>query len=101
VTPDLHTLLTALYVESHDHVIPRDRRGWGRPKKLSGAELGVPGDDAGAAGRPVGASLAAAVLHEARAPVLLACRLSSGLHGSTYPTSVPGLHPTASCKHVE
>jgi hypothetical protein len=39
VTPDLDTLLTALYVEIDDHVIPSGRRGRGQPKKLSDAEL--------------------------------------------------------------
>jgi hypothetical protein len=37
--PDLDTLLTALYVEIDDHVIPSGRRGRGRPKRLSDAEL--------------------------------------------------------------
>jgi len=39
VTADLDTLLTALYVLIDDHVIPSGRRGPGRPKKLSDAEL--------------------------------------------------------------
>ena len=39
MTPDLDTLLTALYVEIDDHVIPSGRRGRGRPKRLSDAEL--------------------------------------------------------------
>ena len=39
VTTDLDTLLTALYVLIDDHVIPRSRRGPGRPKRLSDAEL--------------------------------------------------------------
>ena len=39
VTADLDTLLTALYVLIDDHVIPAGRRGPGRPKKLSDAEL--------------------------------------------------------------
>jgi Transposase DDE domain len=39
VTPDLGTLLTALYVEIDDHVIPTGRRGPGQPKKLTDAEL--------------------------------------------------------------
>ena len=39
MTPDLDTLLTALYVEIDDHVIPSGRRGRGQPKKLSDAEL--------------------------------------------------------------
>ena len=36
---DLDTLLIALYVLVDDHVIPTHRRGPGRPKKLSDAEL--------------------------------------------------------------
>lgn len=36
---DLDTLLTALYVLIDDHVIPAHRRGPGRPKRLSDAEL--------------------------------------------------------------
>jgi hypothetical protein len=39
VTTDLDTLLTALYVEIDDHVIPSGPRGPGQPKKLSDAEL--------------------------------------------------------------
>ena len=39
MTPDLDTLLTALYVEIDDHVIPSGRRGPGQPKRLSDAEL--------------------------------------------------------------
>ena len=39
VTPDLDTLLTALYVEIDDHVIPSGRRWPGQPKRLSDAEL--------------------------------------------------------------
>jgi hypothetical protein len=39
VTPDLVALLTALYVEIDDHVIPSGRRGRGQPRKLSDAEL--------------------------------------------------------------
>jgi hypothetical protein len=39
VKTDLDTLLTALYVLIDDHVIPPGRRGPGRPKKLSDAEL--------------------------------------------------------------
>ena len=39
MTADLDTLLTALYVLIDDHVIPSGRRGPGRPKKLSDAEL--------------------------------------------------------------
>jgi len=39
VKTDLDTLLTALYVLIDDHVIPSGRRGPGRPKKLSDAEL--------------------------------------------------------------
>ena len=39
MTPDLDTLLTALYVEIDDHVIPSGRRRPGQPKKLSDAEL--------------------------------------------------------------
>src|SRR5438046_8410865 len=39
VTTDLDTLLTALYVEIDDHVIPTGRRGPGQPKRLSDAEL--------------------------------------------------------------
>ena len=39
VTTNLDTLLTALYVLIDDHVIPPGRRGPGRPKKLSDAEL--------------------------------------------------------------
>jgi len=39
VTTDLDTLLTALYVETGDHVIPSARRRPGQPKRLSDAEL--------------------------------------------------------------
>jgi hypothetical protein len=39
VTPDLDTLLTALYVLIDDHVIPSGQWRPGRPKKLSDAEL--------------------------------------------------------------
>jgi Transposase DDE domain len=39
VTPDLDTLLIALYVEIDDHVIPSGRRRPGGPKRLSDAEL--------------------------------------------------------------
>jgi hypothetical protein len=39
VTPDLDTLLTALYVEIDDHVIPTGRPRRGQPKKLTDAEL--------------------------------------------------------------
>jgi hypothetical protein len=39
VTNDLDTLLTALYVEIDDHVIPPARRGRGQPKQLADAEL--------------------------------------------------------------
>jgi hypothetical protein len=39
VTTDLDTLLTALYVEIDDHVIPAGRRRRGQPKQLSDAEL--------------------------------------------------------------
>jgi len=39
VKTDLDTLLTALYVLIDDHVIPAHRRGPGRPKRLSDAEL--------------------------------------------------------------
>ena len=39
VTPDLDTLLIALYVEIDDHVIPSGLRGPGQPKKLADAEL--------------------------------------------------------------
>ena len=39
MTPDLDALLTALYVEIDDHVIPSGRRRPGQPKKLSDAEL--------------------------------------------------------------
>ena len=39
MTPDLDTLLIALYVEIDDHVIPSGRRRPGQPKKLSDAEL--------------------------------------------------------------
>jgi DDE family transposase len=39
VTPDLDTLLTALYVEIDDHVIASGRRRRGQPKRLSDAEL--------------------------------------------------------------
>jgi hypothetical protein len=39
VTTDLDTLLTALYVLTGDHVIRSGRRGPGRPKELSDAEL--------------------------------------------------------------
>jgi hypothetical protein len=39
VTADINTLLTALYVFVDDHLIPRGRRGPGRPRRLSDAEL--------------------------------------------------------------
>jgi hypothetical protein len=39
VTTDLDTLLTALYVLIDDHVMASGRRGPGRPKELSDAEL--------------------------------------------------------------
>jgi hypothetical protein len=39
VTTDLDTLLTALYVEIDDHVIPPGRHRPGGPKKLADAEL--------------------------------------------------------------
>lgn len=39
MTTDLDTLLTALYVVIDDHVVPARRRGRGRPKQLSDAEL--------------------------------------------------------------
>jgi hypothetical protein len=39
VTNDLDTLLTALYVEIDDHVVPPARRGRGQPKQLTDAEL--------------------------------------------------------------
>ncbi len=39
MTPDLDTLLIALYVEIDDHVIPSVRPGRGQPKRLSDAEL--------------------------------------------------------------
>jgi hypothetical protein len=39
VTNDLDTLLTALYVEIDDHVIPSGQRRPGGPKRLSDAEL--------------------------------------------------------------
>lgn len=39
MTADLDALLTALYVEIDDHVIPSARRRPGRPKRLSDAEL--------------------------------------------------------------
>jgi hypothetical protein len=39
VTPDLDTLLTALYVEIDDHVVPSARPRPGQPKKLTDAEL--------------------------------------------------------------
>ena len=39
MTPDLDTLLIALYVEIDDHVIPSARRGPGQPKRLADAEL--------------------------------------------------------------
>src|SRR5215470_12532440 len=39
VTPNLDTLLTALYVEIDDHVIPSGPRRPGQPKRLSDAEL--------------------------------------------------------------
>src|SRR5512135_1512801 len=39
VTTDLDTLLTALYVEIDDHVIPSGRRRPGQPKRLSDAGL--------------------------------------------------------------
>jgi hypothetical protein len=39
VTPDLDTLLTALYVKIDDHVIPSGRRRAGGPKRLADAEL--------------------------------------------------------------
>jgi len=39
LTNDLDTLLTALYVEIDDHVIPSGQRRPGGPKRLSDAEL--------------------------------------------------------------
>jgi hypothetical protein len=39
VTPDLDTLLIALYVEIDDHVIPSGECRPGQPKRLSDAEL--------------------------------------------------------------
>jgi hypothetical protein len=42
VTPDLDTLLIALYVEIDDRVIPSARPGPGQPEKLSDAELVCP-----------------------------------------------------------
>ncbi len=39
MTNDLDTLLTALYVEIDDHVIPSGRRRPGQPKRLADAEL--------------------------------------------------------------
>jgi hypothetical protein len=39
VTPDLDTLLIALYVEIDDHVIGSGQRRRGQPKRLSDAEL--------------------------------------------------------------
>jgi hypothetical protein len=39
VTPGLDTLLSALYVETGDHVIPSRRRGRGQPERLSDGEL--------------------------------------------------------------
>ena len=39
MTPDLDTLLIALYVEIDDHVIPSGRRLPGQPKRLTDAEL--------------------------------------------------------------
>jgi hypothetical protein len=39
VTPDLDTLLIALYVEIDDHVIPSGQHRPGQPKRLSDAEL--------------------------------------------------------------
>lgn len=39
MTADLDTLLTALYVLVDDHVVPAGRRGPGRPKRLTDAEL--------------------------------------------------------------
>lgn len=39
MTPDLDTLLIALYVEIDDHVISGGRAGGGQPRKLSDAEL--------------------------------------------------------------
>ena len=39
VKTDLDTLLTALYVLIDDHVIPAGRKGPGRPKRLTDAEL--------------------------------------------------------------
>jgi hypothetical protein len=39
VTPDLDTLLIALYVEVDDHVIPSGKCRPGQPKRLSDAEL--------------------------------------------------------------
>ena len=39
MTPDLDTLLTALYVEIDDHVIGSGRRRPGGPRQLSDAEL--------------------------------------------------------------
>ena len=39
MTPDLDTLLIALYVETGDYVIPAGERRPGQPKRLPGAEL--------------------------------------------------------------
>ena len=39
MTPDLDTLLTALYVEIDDHVVPSGQPRRGQPKKLTDAEL--------------------------------------------------------------
>ena len=39
MTPDLDTLLTALYVEIDDHVIPSGRPRPGQPRRLADAEL--------------------------------------------------------------
>ena len=59
---DLDTLLTALYVLIDDHIIESGPRQRGGPRTV-GCGAGVPRGGAGAAsGRPVGASLAAAVL---------------------------------------
>jgi hypothetical protein len=39
VTPDLDTVLIALYVAIGDHVIPSGQHRPGQPKRLSNAEL--------------------------------------------------------------
>jgi hypothetical protein len=66
VTPDLNTLLAALYVEIDDHVIRSHPATAGRPQADAGCGAAVPG--AGAAERLQQASAAADVSHPAEPP---------------------------------